>query len=205
VTLGSCQRMNVKRFFEERLERHGDSARSLDCSEEGQQGRFHVLAAVGQMSGKSVVDLGSGLGHFYEFLRNRFSDVSYTGYDFSEKFVARAREKYPAATFEVRDVLRQEIPRRFDFVISCGIHNLETGSNDEEMIRLLRKAWAAANDAVAFSMLSKTADRIEEERHYYDPIQMTTEALRLTRYTVLRQDYMPHDLTLYLYRKRHGE
>src|SRR5436309_11006618 len=73
------------------------------------------------------------------------------------------------------------------------------------MIRLLRKAWAAANDAVAFSMLSKTADRIEEGRHYYDPIQMTTEALRLTRYTVLRQDYMPHDLTLYLYRNRHGE
>ena len=56
----------------------------------------------------------------------------------------------------------------FDFVISCGIHNLETGSNDEDMVRLLRKVWAAANDAVAFSMLSKTADRTEEERHYYD-------------------------------------
>ena len=86
-------------------------------------------------------------------------------------------------------------------MISCGIHNLETGSNDEDMIRLLRKAWAAANDAVAFRMLIKTADRIEEGRHYYDPIQMATEALRLTRYSVLRQDYMPHDLTLYLYRK----
>ena len=90
-------------------------------------------------------------------------------------------------------------------MISCGIHNLETGSNDEDMIRLLGKAWAAANDAVAFRMLIKTADRIEEGRHYYDPIQMATEALRLTRYSVLRQDYMPHDLTLYLYRKRHGE
>jgi len=203
--MGNLGAVDVKRFFEERLERHGDSPRSLDCSEEGQQGRFQILAEVGRMSGRSVVDLGCGLGHFYGLLRDRYPGVSYTGYDFSEKFVDRARAKYPDAEFEVRDVLRQEIPRRFDFVISCGIHNLETGSNDEDMIRLLRKAWAAANEAVAISMLSKTADRIDEGRHYYDPIQMTAEALRLTRYMVLRQDYMPHDLILYLYRNRHSE
>src|SRR5207245_3740700 len=105
VAMGNLGAVDVKRLFEERLERHGDSPRSLDCSEEGQQGRFHVLAAVGQMSGRSVVDLGSGLGHFYEFLRNRFSGVSYTGYDFSEKFVARARERDPVAPFAGRDVL----------------------------------------------------------------------------------------------------
>jgi SAM-dependent methyltransferase len=202
--MGNPGFVDVKRFFEERLARHGDSPRSLDCSDQGQQGRFKILAEVGPMSGRSVVDLGCGLGHFYEFVSKMNSGVSYTGYDFSEKFVARARAKYPAAQFEVRDVLRDEIPRRFDFVISCGIHNFETGSNDEDMIRLLHKAWAAANDAVAFSMLSKTADRIEEGRHYYDPIQMMAEALRLTRYAVLRQDYMPHDLTLYLYRNPRG-
>src|SRR5256712_5490818 len=171
VAMGNLDAVDVKRFFEERLELHGDSTRSLDCSEEGQKGRFHILAEVGPMQGRSVVDLGSGLGHLYEFLRDRYPGVSYTGYDFSEKFVGRARAKYPDAEFEVRDVLRQEIPRRFDFVISCGIHNLETGSNDEDMIRLLRKTWAAANEAVAIRKLIRAPGRTGESATHSEPVQ----------------------------------
>ncbi len=195
--------MDVKHFFEERLERYGDDPRSLDCSDEGQRGRFQVLAEVANMAGKSVLDLGCGLGHFYEFLLTRCAGVRYLGYDFSEKFIARARSKYPKATFEVHDVLDSDIRGRFDFVVSSGMHNLETGTNDGDMVRLLRNAWNAADEAVAVSMLSATADRLEDGRHYYDPLKMASEALRLTRYVVLRQDYMPHDLTLYLYRERH--
>ncbi len=193
--------MDVKGFFEARFDRYGDSHRTLDWSEKGQRVRFRVLAEVGDLSGARVLDLGSGLGHLYEYLKARHPDVRYTGYDFSERFVKVARSKYPDATFEVHDVLRERIAGKFDFVLCSGIHNLETGSNDADMIRLLGKAWKATRKAVAFNMLSAQSDLVDSGRHHYNPSRMASAALRLTPYVVLRHDYLPHDFTLYLYRE----
>lgn len=192
--------VDVKRFFESRFAVYGDSSRTLDLSVDGQQTRFRVLSDVGDMSGRRVLELGSGLGHFYEYLRNRFGELEYTGFDLSEKFVTWSREKYPDARFEVHDVLNEALTGDFDFVLCSGMHNLETGANDSDMVRLIRRAWEVTRTGAAFSMLSTHADRREPDRHYYDPLAMSAGALKLTRFVVLRQEYMPHDFTLYLYR-----
>ncbi len=193
--------MDVKRFFEDRYARYGDSHETLDWSEAGQRERFRILSEVGDLRGRRVLDLGSGLGHFYEYLRERHADVVYTGYDFSERFVAHSQAKYPGALFEVHDVFRDAIPGDFDYVLCNGIHNLETGSNEADVARLLGKAWGAARIGVAFSMLSARAERRTPDRHYYDPLAMLSAALQLTPFVVLRHDYMPHDFTLYVYRE----
>lgn len=192
--------MEVRKFFEDRFEAFGDSPKSLDLSVRGQQGRFEVLSQVGDLSGKRVLELGSGLGHFYEFLRDHFPGIRYTGYDFSPKFIECARAKYPSVTFELRDVLADPLDGAYDFVLCSGIHNLETGANDEDMRHLIRKAWGATREGVGFSMLSTYADRLDDGRHYYSPLLVLKEALALTRYVVLRQDYMPHDFAVFLYR-----
>lgn len=192
--------VDVKGFFEGRLAKYGDSPKSLDWSEEGQRRRFEVLSEIGDVSGKSVLDLGCGLGHLYGFLKDRFGPLRYVGYDFSPASLATARAKYPEARFELHDVLREDLSGSFDFVLSCGIHNLETGTNEEDIHRLLRNAWRVARVGVGFSMLSSFADRKDAGRHYYDPKQIVSEALDLTRYVVLRQDYMPHDFSVFLYR-----
>ena len=193
--------MDVRKFFEDRFRKHGDSPESLDLSEEGQRRRFEVLSEVTDLTSKTVLDLGSGLGDFYGYLAGNFRGVSYVGYDFSEALVARARSKYPGARFEVRDILRDGISGTFDIVVSSGMHNIETGTNDSDMGSLLGLAWNAAKEAVAVNMLSTYADWVDEGCHRYDPKQMFSEALRLTRYTVLRHDYMPHDFTIYMYRE----
>lgn len=193
--------VEVRKFFEDRFDVFGDSPRTLDLSPEGQSGRFAVLSEIGDISNKRILELGSGLGHFYEYLCAHFGGVRYTGYDFSPKFVEYARAKYPNAVFEIRDVLAEPLEGSYDYVVCSGIHNLETGSNDKDMDQLMTKAWGAATEGVALSMLSQYADRKEEGRHYYDPRRVLSRALQLTRYVVLRQDYMPHDFTVYLYRK----
>lgn len=191
--------MDVKDFFEGRFDRYGDSHETLDWSERGQRERFRVLSEVGDLAHACVLDLGCGLGHFYEYLRARQPDLGYVGYDFSARFVEHARAKYPGARFEVHDVFRDALPDGFDYVLCCGIHNLETGANDADMVGLIAKAFAAARRGVAFSLLSARAPELTEGRHYYDPLAMTAEAAKLTRFVVLRHDYMPHDFTLYLY------
>jgi SAM-dependent methyltransferase len=193
--------VDVRAYFEERFRRHGPTRDALDWSERGQRVRFAVIADAADLRGKRVLDLGCGLGDLYPFLRDRFGDLDYTGWDFFEPFVAHARGAHPRARFEVHDVLHDPIPGRYDVVVSSGVHNVESGANDAEMIGFLGKAWDAAGEAVAVTMLSARADQREDRLHYYDPGRMLAAAQALTRYAVLRHDYLPHDLALYLYRE----
>lgn len=104
------------------------------------------------------------------------------------------------------DVLRDDIPEEFDVVLSSGIHNLETGTNEWDMALLLEKAWKAAREAVAVNMLSARAPRHTEGRHYYDPKPMIAQrwSVRTTwfcdrttcrttsRYTYIANRRCPH-------------
>jgi trans-aconitate methyltransferase len=192
--------VDVRRFFESRLRRYGDSPRTLDWSPEGQQKRFEVLCAVGDLRGRRVLDVGCGLGHLLAFLRERGTEVDYTGVDLSPKLVMKARKLHPAARFEVLDAVTAKLPIGADFVFASGVLNVETGDNETAMRRLLRALFAACREAVAVNMLSTWADWRDRDRHYFDPVRTTRDARRLTRHVVLRHDYMPHDFTLYLYR-----
>src|SRR5712691_950938 len=174
--------MDVKRFFEERFKQFGNSPQALDWSPEGQRRRFEILAEVGNISGKRVLDLGSGLGDLFGFLSARYSSVTYTGYEWSKVLVNEAKEKYPNASFECRDVFKDSFSGEFEFVLSSGLHNLETGTNEKDVERVLEKAWKVATEAVAVNMLSSYADRVKEGCHQYDPQRVLSAGLRLTRY-----------------------
>lgn len=199
----SCEAiiLDVKRFFETRFRRYGNDHRALDWSREGQLRRFVVLSRIGEFADRSVLDLGAGLGHFYEFLESRWPRVRYTGYDFSEQFVEEARRAHPNARFEVRDVLREPLRGTFDFVVSSGLHNLETGTNDADMTKLLRKAWSIAKAGIAFNMLSSRTKKRTNGRHYYRPERMLAAASKIAPCVTLEHNYMPHDFTIFLYKE----
>ncbi len=196
--------IDVRRFFESRVRRYGNSPKALDWSPEGQRRRFEVLAEIGGLDGHRVLDVGCGLGHLYDFLARRKIRARYVGFDLSPRIVASARKLHPGVTFEVRDALSDPLPRKADFVFASGVLNLDTGNNEAAMRRLLRACFTACRVAAGVNMLSTWADRFERQRFYYDPLRMAQVARRLTRRVVLRHDYMPHDFTLYLHREVRG-
>jgi trans-aconitate methyltransferase len=157
---------------------------------------------VGDLQGADVLDLGCGLGHMCDFLQKRALAVSYRGVDVLPRIVAEARRLHPGVPFEVVDAIHGPLPWDADFVFVSGVLNLETGANEADMRRMLRAALGACRRAAAVNMLSTWADRYDRGRHYYDPGRALRSARRLTPWVVLRHDYMPHDFTLYLYRKK---
>ena len=191
----------ARRFFESRLRRYGDSPKTLGWSAKGQRRRFEVLADVGNLRGREVLDVGCGLGHFYDFLREGVPDVRYAGLDSSARMIAAARKRIPGVPFEVHNAIAGPLPRAADFVVASGVLNLEQGDNDAAMRRFLRVCFAACREAAAVNMLSTWADLYDSGRHYYEPLRTARAARRLTRRVVLRHDYLPHDFTLYLYRE----
>ena len=193
--------MDVRSFFESRYRKLGDRPEALNWTGDGQRIRFQVLSEVGLLERRTILDLGSGLGHLHRFLRKKVRAFEYTGYELSPLLVQAARQKFPNVRFEVHDVLAEKIESNYDFVMSSGMLNVETGENEKAMRLLINKAWRASTVGVAINMLSRWANRTEFGRHFYDPAAILLHARKLTRWVVFRHDYRPHDFTIYLYHK----
>jgi SAM-dependent methyltransferase len=65
-----------------------------------------AIAATG-IANPRVLEVGCGSGYYSEVLASLLTDhISYTGIDYSEAMIARARARYPSAAFEVADATR---------------------------------------------------------------------------------------------------
>jgi ubiquinone/menaquinone biosynthesis C-methylase UbiE len=85
-------------------------------SESSKELLLNVLESSGA---RTILDLGCGNAHLYEFFKARKLSCHYTGIDFSEPLLDAARAKHPEAEFIADDVhtLKTLSGRQFDFVI----------------------------------------------------------------------------------------
>ncbi len=93
-------------------------------------------------SGLEVLEVGCGTGRNTKFLADRGAKV--TGVDFSEKAVARARERFEGEPpfFRVQSVFAIDDDGRFDLVVSWGTLTIACRERAqlEDVMRRLRRA-----------------------------------------------------------------
>lgn len=93
----------------------------------------------------SVLDLGCGVGAFYDTLRKNGFNFKYTGLDFSAKHIERAKAHYPEAEFFVGDASKLDFAdKQFDFVFENNLFPflLRPLEAVREMIRVSKKYLA---------------------------------------------------------------
>lgn len=196
--LERIERETVDRYSR-RLKDLGAVPRALGWDTgENQAIRFEAFTRAQDLDGRHVLDVGCGFGDFYGHLKRRGIRVaSYTGWDVNPDLLTIARARYPEATFEVRNVMREPATERIaDVVVAMGVLNFRLSdlSNEEYAIRFLEATWPAARQALLVDMLS--AHRIasypaEPHVHYYDPGVMMARASRLTMDLAVIHDYPP--------------
>lgn len=186
------------------LEVHGQSYKALNWgSREGQYLRFKILAEIGQLEGKSILDVGCGLGDFAEWLAQNNIRTDYTGLDITPGLLALARKNYPRLKFVEGSILDEAllIGRQFDFVFASGIfYSYKTGG--EAWLRMaVARMWGLCNEGVAFNSLSAWTDCYDIDEYYADPSAIVAYCRTLTPWLTMRHDYHPRDFTVYLSRK----
>lgn len=187
-------------------ERYGHDVRALDWgSRESQERRFGVLAGVGNLNGRSVLDVGCGLGDFAAWCARQAMAVDYTGIDITPRMVELARECLPAQAFRAADLFALPLPpegRAWDYVVASGIF----AKRQEDPERYLREAvahmFALSRVATAFNVLSTWAPASESSEYHADPLRTLEYCRSLSPWAVLRHDYHPRDFTVYLYKAR---
>lgn len=172
-------------------------------SQNSQHRRFEVLSQIGDLRGKSILDVGCGLGAFHKWLLAQGIEHTYHGCDITEDMVARARAETGLETIYLGDT--SQIPddvamQGFDYVFASGIFCFDPEGGLQAMLSSVTAMFALARAGVGFNSLSALADEQEADEFYAAPNECLKRCQQLSRMAVMRHDYHPADFTIYLYK-----
>ncbi|HSI87153.1 MAG TPA: class I SAM-dependent methyltransferase [Candidatus Methylacidiphilales bacterium] len=179
---------------------HGDSHKSMDWnSRASQERRFQVLADIGSLEGKSILDIGCGLGDLYGWLNSKGISIKYTGWDITPSMVEHSSGKYPEAAFRVCNFIDvKDAVESFDYVFASGIFTFRQEAPKLYFQTALQKLFAMSRIGIGVNTLSTWSTKPDEGEFFCDPAEALNFARTLTSRVILRHDYHPGDFTLYL-------
>jgi len=188
--------------YQRRIAEHGPTFQSqasgtIDTQRARQE--MHASAVVGHRP--RVLDIGCGVGSFYEHLQAQRPDCDYTGYDIVPEYVDSCRRRYPAAAFLLRNALADGIEGIFDCVVMSQVLNnrYRKSDNTEIMQEAIGLALSHARRSVSVDMMSSFVDYENPDLFYYHPADILNFAKSLTPWVVLRHDYLPFEFCIQLF------
>jgi len=195
--------METVRFYESQVRRYGYGFRALGFGRRSSQDRrFAAAAAIGDLHGRRVLDMGCGFGDFLAWLHERGVRPQYTGVDLGLPMVERCRQRFAGrddARFVIGDALTWTA-EPFDYVVASGIFGYASPDAQKRVQPTLKRLFAMSRVGLAVNFLSWHATTRNPTRLYLRPADVLDYALTLTPAVRLDHSYMPNDFTLSLYR-----
>jgi ubiquinone/menaquinone biosynthesis C-methylase UbiE len=174
-------------------------------SRESQILRFRILEAIGLLPNSTVLDIGSGLGDFFEHLRDRDYMGRYVGVDATEQMATAAKERFPDTDFLHHDVLDLSNifkANSFDFVFASGIFAYCDFEPYEYLKSAVENMYDTAKTGVAFNCLSTRGAQPSPDECQLNPSIVLDVLQDISPWITIRHDYLPHDFTVYIYKQQ---
>jgi SAM-dependent methyltransferase len=185
-------------FFTQLLASHPTGPEALNWgSKSSQELRFKILSEIGIPLGASVLDVGCGLGDFFNWQRQIGLNLRYHGIDITPSMVEKAGIRFPEASFAVGNLINEDSDQ-YDYVIASGIFYLQQTEPQKYLEQTVEKLFTKARIGLAFNSLSRWSNQREEGEFYADPLETLNFCRRLTPYVSLRHDYHPGDFTIHM-------
>jgi len=198
------KKKNIDYFTKMLVDSENDHS-AVAQSEVSHRKRFEKIYEIGDWDGKSVLDVGCGIGGFYKFILEKNKIINYTGYDINELMIkeAKIRHENIKNKFTVKDIIDKPIKDRFNYVVSVGPFNLKFSENDNMNITeiLLKRMYDISIDGFAISMTSSLSKKKNDKTYYYDPFEITSYISSFTQNYKLDHSFLPHDFVVFVYKK----
>jgi SAM-dependent methyltransferase len=157
-----------------------------------------------------LLDLGCGFGLLLDYLKenNLLDIVDYTGVDLLEKILVEARERWPDARFELRDVRDEPYPEgAFDYCIICGVFTSKLGNSYAETVTLvqetLKSVWPSVTVGLGFNSISKHVDWERQDLFHWPIDDIMAFCKRdLSRHVSFMLDYGPWEISTLVRKSR---
>lgn len=182
------------------LKSHGNSHLSLNWgSQTSQLKRFERLIDFPIEEDATILDVGCGLGHLFEYLRNRKKQIKYTGYDIIPDMVSEASKLFPEANFTEENILDSSEDYCYDYVVASGIFTI--GCNHERMFATIDSMFKKSVKICSFNSLSAWSPSDGAHEFQADPLKVLDFCKELTPRISFFHSYLPHDFTVHLYKE----
>jgi SAM-dependent methyltransferase len=204
MRLSNKDKSEIIQRYSERYQQYGYSPLTLGWDKGKQDIRFDILTSLQDLSNQSILDIGCGFGDLNITLKNKFNNYYYLGIDIVPDLIAEARRRYSNDNidFLCGDFLEQAVAQEFDFAIASGIFNfkLKNRNNYSFIESIIKKALSVCREGIAFDFLSDKVDFKYDHTFHSSPERIIEIAYKYSRNIVLRNDYMPFEFTLYIFK-----
>lgn len=203
---------DLVKHYQSLLAEHGESSRSLQHFDNASQfRRFELLTSHVDGSSFTLLDVGCGLGHLLDYLKESGrAPSSYLGIDIVPEFIDLARKRhmgYPNADFRKQDIQTERLGATFDHVVICGIFNNVLPDNWAFIFETLRKSFEVARSSLSFNLLSTYVDYQDPTLFYADPLRIfdfckknLSRKIDLQNSYLLKEGSIPYEYTVTVYR-----
>jgi SAM-dependent methyltransferase len=196
----------IDQYYQVNLSKHGASAQGVGWkNEEAQQVRFDQLLKVIYTQGKfSINDAGCGVGDLSDYLKSRFPETLYLGYDLMPAMIKQAKKKHQENDFRKFYLVdRLSEMSSADYSIASGILNLKFDNPEsqwkEYIIETISTLNEKSNLGFAFNALTKYSDKefMKPELYYSDPLWLFDYCkTHFAKNVALLHDYSQYDFTI---------
>jgi SAM-dependent methyltransferase len=196
----------IDHYYQGNLSKHGASAQGVGWkNEEAQQIRFDQLLKVIYTQGKfSINDAGCGVGDLSGYLRDRFPETLYFGYDLMAEMIDEAKNKYPENDFQKFFLIDQLSQMgSADYSVASGILNLKFDCAESQWKNYIVETISTLNEksnlGFAFNALTKYSDKefMKPELYYTDPLWLFDYCkTHFAKNVALLHDYNQYDFTI---------
>jgi trans-aconitate methyltransferase len=192
--------IRLTQFYEESLRKYGpESAHALQWkNRKSQQVRFAALSQVASLTGKSVLDVGCGVGDLYKYLQDSFGRVEYCGLDVVPGMIVAAKQKYPGVRFVHANVL--DFTEQYDYVLASGALTYNMDGGKELYFKIIKHMYAIAKKGVAFNVLDNDVYATDHEYLTYSYVEIAALCETLNCQFVVFTEYEVGDFTVFLYK-----
>ena len=173
------------------------------ASAEAQQIRFAVLADNVPLDGRTLLDVGCGLGDLLTYLKGREISADYCGVDLLGEMIESAQSRNPDGRFVCGDIFHAErngealgANELFDVVFCSGMLNLDLGNNHDFLPNALKRMMELASRHMVVNLLHTRTEKKYPHCTYYDPDSVLKILKPITADVRLIDDYLPNDFTI---------
>ena len=193
----------VADFYNSRFQSFGRDIKSVGWGTvESQHLRFECLLRDFDLHGKTILDVGCGLGDLVSYLDQRTcGDFTYYGIDIASSLVTAARNHFQShnCTFLCGDLFTLDLPL-VDISVASGSLSFAQPNIEPYAQQVLQRMFQLSSVGISANFLTSFADYQLPKNHHYDPSTVFTWAKRISRYVTLIHDYDLYEFTIKILR-----